>query len=739
MTRACRLVAVCLPLLAATTLAPAAGGTVTFSAGGKELRIEGKTVTVDLASLKGADVVRAVFRPKRPVFDGEDPGALREVTVRAGDAELKLRPPRYRSFDVTAAAADAVAKGRPLVIEAASLPGWDGRTVRLEVTCSASAPAEAPPPVTELTARHRAGQTLLTFREVEPPPPDELTALQVRALRRGLADADRRVSYRIYRAAERITPETILRAELIDEIPPLTCWNADFHGLSPEPGDAALRYVVAPGGKPVASGTGIYAHNPAGAGASWYAVVAAVDGAESFAALGPGSVVGPVEERVGPGEPILQRVQRPEKFMYRPSPTLRFYVRWEAPPRCNLPSSPYDYLVGIPAEPNWPAPACLAFHCWGANLTGGFGWWYQRPPVASLLVSTNQIPYDWWTGYHAAMGTWRPWSRGAVHSYTQRRVAAFYAWVCEHWKVDRARTVAGGNSMGGGGALTYALRHPGAVAWASGWVGVHVPAESPHFLGSFEKCYGRLAWQLPHAAGPPAFEVFDDANHLRRHPGIDAPLLCFGNGKDDGAIGWPQAVRYFRALQETRQPHVFHWDLGGHMVRATLPGRGASGSYLPIDVRTDQSLPAFTACSLDEDPGTGRELDEPKRYRTPRGRTRLDRYDGDPQGHANRWLTWRTDDAADTPAAWGMTVSLLAKAPADECTVDVTPRRLQRFRTVPGADYAWTATDAEGTIAQRGRVTADRWGLVTLPKVVVTKAGRRLRLEPSAGESNPKE
>ena len=41
----------------------------------------------------------------------------------------------------------------------------------------------------------------------------------------------------------------------------------------------------------------------------------------------------------------------------------------------------------------------IHLHCWGGSLNGGYGWWYQAEQ-GHLLIASNQIPYDWWTGYH---------------------------------------------------------------------------------------------------------------------------------------------------------------------------------------------------------------------------------------------------------------------------------------------------------------------------------------------------
>jgi len=712
-----------------------AAATVTFggdeATGANTVKIAGKSVTFDLSAIGKAKVHRAILYARRPVFNGHDRRALEKIVITsvADTKPLGLMSPRYKSFDATRAVRASLKAGRTMSLQFTSLPGWDGKTVRLDVTVTGKAPGKLPV-VSGLKARHSGGQTILTFAEIDPPiTTQQATIAEVRAARKKLAAAKRRITYRIYRSARPITDKTIGDAVLVDEIGPLTCWNDEYYGIYPKKDKPALRYVVQDGKGPVRAGVGIYAHNPAKAGKAWYAVTAAVNGAEDLDKLGAGNTVGPIEETVGPGDLILQRIERPKRFMYRPRPALRYYVRWEAPPRANIPSRPFDYMVAVPDKVKWPAPVCMAFHCWGGSLNGGYGWWYQRPPATTLLIATNQIPYDWWTGYHEAKDTWKPWSAGVVRSYTQKRCDAFFDWVCANFRIDRTRTIAAGNSMGGSGAPVYATHRPGCVAWVSSWVGVHVPAETPHFRGSYELCYGRLGWKLRHESGATAFEHFDDAAWIRSHPEISMPLICFGNGKNDGAIGWPQALAYFRALQAARQPHVFRWALGGHGVRAVLPGPGASGSSLPLDVRTNLSLPAFSQCSLDGDPGTGRKLTRPAEHKGRDSRVRKDSYDGDPSGFANRWLYWETKTIIDRPDAWEMTVSLMRKAPSGECTVNVTPRRCQRFKPRPGRKLIWANTPIGGAKAiQSGRVTVDKWGLVTLEKVKVTPKGNRLTI-----------
>ena len=56
--------------------------------------------------------------------------------------------------------------------------------------------------------------------------------------------------------------------------------------------------------------------------------------------------------------------------------------------------------------------------------------------------------------------------------------------------------------------------------------------------------------------------------------------------------------------------------------------------------------------------------------------------------------------------------------------MDVTPRRLQVFQVAQGETVRWAVPGGSG-----GEVTADPWGLITIPSVRVTKSGVGPRIE----------
>jgi len=562
--------------------------------------------------------------------------------------------------------------------------------------------------VTDLTARHQAGQTMLTWREVDSPGTEPvIAAIKLRELRRHLDEA-KKVRYRIYRAERTIDSLEGLRP--IAEVPPLSGWNIDYYGdLRPE--HQALRYVVEEGKGPVPPGTGIYAHNPSKPGMAYYAVTLSIDSKENTALAAGNVLATPIAETVGSGVPVLQRIERPKQWQYVADPTLHYYVRWESPPNCAVAGMPFDYLVAVPPKLARPAPVGIHLHCWGGSLNGGYGWWYGAEQ-GHILIASNQIPYDWWTGYHerywqgpAKEGIWK---QGAVHPYSQDRMLSFLDWVATRWDVDLAGTHVAGSSMGGSGAPMFAIRYPERIAWAVSWVGVHIPEKSPGFKGSYEQVYGPPQWGVKFEDGTPVWDHFNDAWYLRKHREKEIGLIAFSNGKNDSGIGWPQAVEFYRALQETKRPHVFVWGQSGHGERAQLPVT-LNDRAVALEPRTDQSQPAFTACSLDDRPGNGSPAD------------------GDPKGQVNLYLFWETREAVDQPNDWEMTIGLVDKAPRDRCTVNVTPRRLQKLKPARGEQFRWTNTPVGSDKAiQSGELSADEYRLLTIPHVTITKGKNRI-------------
>jgi len=761
-------------LVASTAMAAA---TVTFTAGDGgthpgTLRFDAKTgvLSIDLSAIPAdATIFRAELYPGEPGrFDRRPAEPTSVYPVGRPEQKLAFVAPRLVSLDALAPVREAVRAGEPLrlAVETVLKP-----IERLEVSyLEAKLPGVRPPTVADLRVTHRGGQSLITFREPSLAKfPEFMTGADVAAFRDRFVEDNPGLHFRVWRSAAKITPQTIDRARLVGECGLLSGWN-DTYWQDKTREQSPVRYRVADLGEPLAWGTGVYAHNPAAAGKAYYAVTVSIDGREDFDALGSGNTTAsPVEETAGQGEPVLQWIERPdpdEGWMYRRGAVARLiYTRWEAPPHASLPNRPIDYLVVIPLAPRpedeeatrepqskafrvEPAPVGLHLHCWGGSLNGGYGWWYNAHRGA-VLIASNQIPYDWWTGYHEANNTRMTYGDGHVQPFSMNRTFGFLDWaarqhreapqaVRELWPpLDLTRVFTAGNSMGASGAPMFAVRHGQRIAWAIGWVGIHVPELSPSFQGSYENSYGPRdpAVTMPDGETSP-WDHFSDVWWLKNHAAADTGMVIASNGKNDGGIGWEQARQFARALQETRRPHIFNWGLGGHGTRTVV------GSNFELDVRSDQTLPAFSNGSLDDDIGTAkrkpdaqieaeRKRQEAEIAAGTREHVHLDPYDGDAEGQYNAFLRWRTDDVIDTPDRWEMTVFLTDDAPKDECTVDLTPRRCQRFKPRPGERFTWTVTAPDdGREIASGEAAADELGLVTVERLPVRKAGVRVRLKP---------
>ncbi len=566
--------------------------------------------------------------------------------------------------------------------------------------------------VTGVSALHQNGQTFVTWREINLIiPADAPSGKEFYGLK---SSSDEKVTYRVYAARYPIT--TLNGLYPCASVPSLSGWDQTAYGISTDSSDKTMhRYVISDNGAPLDNGTGLWVHNPDWTGTIYYAVTAVVNGRENKTISPANSLLNPISESVGPGKPILQRIETPQTFMNVSNPQLYFYTRWEAPPNCSIEGKAFDYLVGIPPKPVSPAPVGIHMHCWGGFQESGYTWWNDAEDGAILLAS-NEDPYDWWTGYHErnltpyAPKTSADWSTGVVRPYTSNRLFSFLSWMQGEslWSIDPYRTFTAGSSMGGSGSMMTGIRNGGKIAWVRSCVGVHVPGETTTMKSAYAANFGNPESGVLFENGIPVWNYYDDVWFLRQYPAQDTPFLSFSNAKNDPLIDWPQAVHFYQALQDTKRPHLFVWGQDGHSQMAKMPGNG-SEQTMPIDIRLNQTLPAFTRCSLDDNPGNG------------------DPADGTPIGQINGYLFWKTEDILDTPEQWELTVGLMDSAPQNTCTVDITPRRVQQFKIPGGYPVRWENRDfVTGAILAAGIVNTDGNGLITLPQITVSKNLNRI-------------
>ena len=148
-----------------------------------------------------------------------------------------------------------------------------------------------------------------------------------------------------------------------------------------------------------------------------------------------------------------------------------------------------------------------------------------------------------------------------------------------------------------------------------------------------------------------------------------------------------------RALSKSRHGFAFAWNNGDHSSGAE-PMSQIRKWYPPELFARDRSYPAFSHSSIDQSLGNG------------------DPADGDLEGGINLGFRWEV--LADEPGKWSIRLSNeLAK---EDMTVDVTPRRCQKFRIVKGQKLKWTTSRG-----QTGTLAADELGLATIAGVRIAK------------------
>ncbi len=587
-----------------------------------------------------------------------------------------------------------------------------------------AAAAEAPPQVSEVRAFHRAGQTFVTWKEVEP-----LIAAGKATwgeVRRAMEKARRPLTYRICAHDEPITAANVAKAELLGEAGPLSAYNVnarnkeyliaramvqvdeigelarDYNGYMHKwtPDHPRMdrypvrRFVIDEEAGELAAGTGLYVHHPKRAGRRYYAVLACRSGAANTKDLSPANApAGPVSEAVGPGEPVRQGKGLEGPYFDWPG-TRWVYVQWCAPPLAPRQNMYFNWSVLIPPDIQGKVPAELYFH--------PVGYSYAQPGRKMLLGSIQIAPHDWppsgWYGYHTSYPDVRSAGGRKVVNHTQQRIAAFLRWAIGALAIDPDRVLA----VGGDGAAAMAIRRPELFAYV--------------LITRFDAAVlePKLAGELTAAWGPKGKDITDEAGRgewrwamldelVSSQAAKDLPLfVCRGAswGRDKG---WGKGRgRLYRALHAARQPLVAHWAWGGKLPR---PNKH-DGLWRGLDITRRSPVPALANSSLDQE--------------------------GEGRGQTNMSYSWK--DVQDTPDHFDITL-----VNRQESTFDLTPRRLRKFRPEPGEKLRWRAVSLPGRHRQKpapqsGEVQADADGLVTLKGLKYARDAAGLVVRISRGQ-----
>lgn len=706
------------------------------------VEVTGNQITIDLSAIAGASIFRATFNPGRN-FNyynlTENPFYQHTMGLSVNSQPLALLPPRYKTFDLTDAVVSAPNNGNILTIQVDTTGAGFGSHISLDILCNMSLPTTIQQ-VTDANARFVNGDAFLTFQEVNTPITQDMpTYQQFNSVYQNVMNGS--IRYRIYRSTSPIqTSADIVNAVLIDEIYPLSGWNPELEGperVFPYQGYGGVVSRLPIDDEVIAEvGTGIYTHRYQGENeneTAWYFVSHTVDGAEDFSIINQGmNLTNSIEESPGEGAVFLSKINHVSDFKYEGPTTQYFYVKWECPPASVFPNEASNYLVCLRDNIDYSSfnpGVSLKLHCWGGNLLGDYGWWYHADQ-GHILVAGNQFPWqNWWVGHHSSLGTLKSYHDGTVQPFTPFRLMNFINdFLRPEYSIDTNKIMLSGTSMGGSGTSMIGTRNGQIFSNINGWVGVHSPAKTPTFEGSYELALGDSAWHcafsnVDFTAKYGGFEVrpednydvwkyFDNAHWLANHPTAELPWHTFSNGVNDDAIGWPQAVEYVQTLIEQKRPFNFTWGQNGHGQRAMVlaPYGYEWDRNSNIVFSRNQSFPVFSNASLNND------------------------LINDPEGQINNFFFWDTESIKDSIDSWEVNISLSERCSQNSATADITPWRLQHFSTIPGEKYVCSWYENEMLLAC-DTVTADNSGLVVFSNLVITKNLRKITISHLPGQT----
>ena len=342
-----------------------------------------------------------------------------------------------------------------------------------------------------------------------------------------------------------------------------------------------------------------------------------------------------------------------------------------------------------------PAPLIVHGYWW----SGGWGSVHPCPQPEGVTLSIDDHPWRM-RGVHEGNGTLKAWSQGKVQNYYVRQIKALLPWVKDNYHADLERVYAFSGA--------WAWHYPEVFAATFEVLSMN-PKRSPALPEA------RLYWNDPKTPaetewGMSPYEYWNAGEWIKNNPAAELAFMSYTPYQHTGDFGRIDKPAFFAAMRDTKHAFAATFD-------ESRGWYGMVNADWVLQLRRTDSVPAFTNCTLDDNPGIG--------------------LGWDPGGQINAYLCAEPRTQVDQPGRWEMTVYLYGgdsrgrdSAPLDTCTADVTARRCQQFKAKPGEKFTWTNKSiAENKDVQTGTAEADEHGLVTAKNVVITKGKNRLILE----------
>lgn len=545
--------------------------------------------------------------------------------------------------------------------------------------------------VTGIRAEHRHGQTFVTWKDAA----------------EAQAGADLR--YSLYRSDRPITAANFDEAELV------------YHGVLNNSGTQVgyafngkdrldptkPRFVLEEGGQPMPAWSGVAVRTARKDGKSYYAVVATdAKWQKKLSPIVPGesATTAPIEEKVAPIRPIKIRDSRTSRSTYISGKEgLPLHLSLHGSQATGGAALDWGDIYVYFGTPDLGyrdgIPGIFSVHE-GHGKDNHHLNLFIRDAIESPLG--DRAKETGWFGYFCV-------PVGASHAepraypFTERRVAWILDFVATRYKPDASRIYCNGQSMGAMGATQFCFRQPEIFAAVYPRLGRTRQTKLGMVSIDEVKTILKKDWKKPAPMFDGKSDFFQDrmdsVKWVRDHH-EDLPFYGWCFGRQDPVAPWEDNLDMVKALTANRHGFAFAWNDGVHDSFSAGAIREVLKYYPATRFARNLSYPAFGNSSIDSNLGRG------------------DRNDAAPVGGINLGFRW--SDIVDEKARWTVNLSNdLCKA---EMTVDVTPRRTQKFRPAPGTKFQWS-NSAGGS----GVVAADAWGLVTIEKVTI-KPGKTTSL-----------
>ncbi len=356
------------------------------------------------------------------------------------------------------------------------------------------------------------------------------------------------------------------------------------------------------------------------------------------------------------------------------------------------------FVVVHPKLPRKNAPLYVVLHsaghdvfsCVNCTKTVGNHDIYRAPDDHfGLYLDCRKNRNDWWWGgMHRGDKGLTQRNSGGETMPVEKRVIDTVRWALKRYGLDPNRVYLSGNSMGGSGALGIGMRH-GHVFAA---IKANVPAGVEHV----------------------SERLFFESRNLPEGLVLPDPPICINYSAQND--GWSFGHdRFFSAMEKRNYALFFYWGPFGHANNSERIKKvnDLIDSFDWLSVRKDEAYPVFTGATSNS------KLPWPDDLKSSEA------------GQVNGFFRWKNvEDSKNTLSmslflVSGETLKTRFEIP-EQAKVDVSVRRLQKFRINAGGMFHWQfgETKGEGMADARGLITVKGLEITNTPKVLLIRAGK---------------